>query len=358
LSDASGTLTAMALTAVQLRRRRFAAQGLHAASRSAVDVVRKVLAVQAQDLKSAHLSVRARSTGLVVGDVDAALQQGKLVVSWLMRGTLHLVHRDDYASLWALTAPGTFAGTRRRLGQEGVSPADAETALEIIELALAADGPLPRADLAMRIARAGVRTEGQAMPHLLTLAALRGLVVLGPVRDGAQAFALTRDWLGFRPAPLSAGDRRRALAELVRRYLAGHGPATAADIATWAGLGVRDIRLGLHGSDLSADGEFVDLAGRERPAGQLPARLLPAFDPYLLGWRDRSFAVPDAHRRRVYPGGGMLRATAVVDGRAVGTWTVDRGRDTVEITPFDELDATAAAALRAESDDVARFEQR
>lgn len=353
----------MAVTAAELRQRRFAAQNLHRARPAQpAEIVHDVLAVQAQDLRSARLAVRARSAGLDASGVDNALRDGSVIVSWLMRGTLHLVHRDDYAWLWALTSPTTIAANRRRLGQEGVPPADAEKALAVIVESLANHGPLPRAELAQRIEHAGVRTEGQATPHLLLLAALRGLIVLGPIQDGTHAFVLTRDWLGGEPTPLAPEDRPRAVADLVRRYLRGHGPATAADIATWSGVGLRDVRAGIAdiAGELSEDGDLIDLSRRAAPPGDLPARLLPAFDPYLLGWRDRSFAVPDEHRRRVFPGGGMLRATAIADGRAVATWTMRRraGTLTVEIDAFDPLDEATANALRAESDDVVRFERR
>ena len=158
-----------------------------------------------------------------------------MVVAWLMRGTLHLVGRDDYPWLLGLTAPTRLTASRRRLGQEGVTPGDAERAVAIVERALADTGPLTRPELAQRIAAKGIRTEGQATPHLLGLAALRGIAVLGPLRDdGAHAFALARDWLGA--APPRKLDRDAALAKLARRYLTAHGPATPADLATWSGL--------------------------------------------------------------------------------------------------------------------------
>jgi len=190
--------------------------------------------------------------------------------------------------------------------------------------------------------------------------------VHGPVAAGEQRFALARDWLGAAPVvPLAGAARDTALAELARRYLAAHGPASAADLATWAGLALRDARAGLAAiapEIVDVAGELVDLAARrdggDPPAAALEPRLLPAFDPYLLGWKDRGFAVPARHARRVHPGGGMLRAVATADGRAVGTWSARRrdGRLAVEVEAFGRIPAAVRTALDAEAADVARFE--
>jgi hypothetical protein len=334
-----------------LRRARSGAQLLHRPpSAGPAAIVAHLLAVQAQDMRSARLALRARGNG---AGVDVALSDERsLVVAWLCRGTLHLVAVEDYPWLLALTAPGRLTANARRLRQEGVDPADAERAVAIVERALADEGPLTRAELAERIRARGIRTEGQATPHLLMLAALRGVALLGPLRDGGHAFALARDWLGGEPA---AVDRDAALAELARRYLRGHGPASAADLAAWAGLPLRDARAGLAAivGELTTRGELVDLAARAAAPETIPARLLASFDPYLLGWRDRGFAVAAAQAKRVHPGGGMLRATATVDGRVVGTWTLPGGR--VDLDVFAQLNAEARAELAAEAEDVERF---
>ena len=343
-----------------LRRARAAAQLLHRPPTAGVaQAVGRLLAVQAQDLRAARLALRARTDGLTAADVNAALtDERSVLVTWLMRGTLHLVGRDDYPWLLGLTAPARLSANRRRLGQEGVSPGDAERAVGIVERALADDGPLTRSQLAERIAAKGIRTEGQAAPHLLMLAALRGIAVLGPLReDGRHAFALARDWLGTAPpAELAGAERDGALAGLARRYLAAHGPAAPADLAAWSGLALRDARAGLKAiaSELAERGDdLVDLAAREPAPKAIPARLLAAFDPYLLGWKERAFAVPARYAERIHPGGGMLRATATVDGRAVGTWSTAGGR--LELEPFGRLPAGARAALATDADDVARF---
>ena len=345
-----------------VRRRRAVAQLLAGArGETAACVVRRLLAVQAQDLRAARLAVRARSDGLTAADVDRALAEGSLVVGWLQRGTLHLVLGEDYGWLLGLTAPTQARTSVRRLAEEGLSVDAADRALALVERALAAEGPLTRAALAERLSAGGIRAEGQALAHLLRLGALRGSVVLGPPDREAQAFVLARDWLAAPPPTELAGTaREEALAELALRYLAGHGPASATDLAAWSGLPLGEARSGLRsiGSELvELAGGLVDLRRRQGSEASPAPRLLPAFDPYLLGWKDRTFAVPVRHARRVHPGGGVLRAVATVDGIAVGTWTMRRGgRLAVAIDFFSRVPAEAAAALEADTADMERFE--
>jgi hypothetical protein len=119
------------------------------------------------------------------------------------------------------------------------------------------------------------------------------------------------------------------------------------------------VRTGLRAIDvMELGGGLLDLARRPAPPERIEPRLLPAFDPYLLGWKNRSFAVPAKYARRVHPGGGMLRAVATADGRVVGTWSARRrsGRLEVELDPFGRLTSDVAPALREDAEDVARFE--
>ena len=267
-------------------------------ARDPVAVAERLLAVQGQDPRGARLAIRARTTGLTAADVDGALtDERSLLITWLNRGTLHLVRSEDYPWLHALTTPPLFTGNARRLAQEGVPPTLADRGVDVIERSLATEGPLTRAELRERLVVAGVPTAGQALVHLLVLASLRGLTVRGPMVGRQHAYVLVRDWLG-EPPPV---DRDRALAELARRYLAGHGPADERDLARWAGLPLRDARAGLGAiaSELveRPDG-LVDLANRRPPAELPPPRLLGPFDPVLLGWTSREFVLGE-HQARV-----------------------------------------------------------
>jgi hypothetical protein len=227
----------------------------------------------------------------------------------------------------------------------------------IVRDALDTDGPLTRTQLRDRVAAAGVRTEGQAMVHILLLASIRGLIVRGPVagKDTVagkdQAFAGVRDWLGTPPPEM---DREAALGELARRYLAGHAPAADRDLARWAGIGLRDARLGLArcGAPQRPDGLADPPGNPGRVDGALPPpRLLGAFDPLLLGWASRDPIV--GPHRQIVTTNGLFRPFALADGRAVATWTIARGR--VALSPFDPLDEQTHAALDADAADVTRF---
>jgi DNA glycosylase AlkZ-like len=316
-----------------------------------VTVTRRLLAIQAQDPRGARLAIRARSQGLLAADVDVALtDERSLLISWLNRGTLHLVCSEDYRWLHALTTPQLLTASTRRLAQEGVDPASADRGVDAIVRALADEGPLIRDKLAERVRAVGVRTEGQALVHLLFLATVRGLIVRGPMVGKHHAYVLVADWLGEQPAI----DRDQALAELARRFLAGHGPADDRDLAGWAGVPLRAARRGLSAvaSELvqSSDG-LVDLARRPVTAPLPAPQLLGSFDPVLHGWKSRE-PILDGHQGRIVSG-GIFRPFMLVRGRAAGLWTL-RGMHVV-IEPFGRLARTDSDALRADAEDVVRY---
>ena len=306
-----------------------------------VAVAERVFAVQGQDPAGFRLAVRARTTGVTAADVDRALTEDRsLVVTWLNRGTLHLVRSEDYPILQAVTAPPLQTTGASRLARDGVPPRDVERGIKTIERSLTDEGPLASDALRERIAATGVRAEGQALYRLLFEASLRGLIVRGPMAGKKQAYVLVRDWIpDAKPV-----DRDAALGEFARRYLVGHGPATDRDLARWAGIPLRDARAGL----AAAGSPPQPAESAELP----PPRLLGSFEPCLLGWTSRTDIVGDGAPNLVTVG-GMFYPFAMVRGRAVARWKLRDGG--LELEPFRRLSKADRAALERDAEDVRRF---
>jgi Winged helix DNA-binding domain len=316
-----------------------------------VAVAERVLAVQGQDPMGFRLAVRARTKGVTAADVDRALTEDRsLVVTWLNRGTLHLVRSEDHALIHAVTTPPLQTSSARRLAQEGLPPNDVERGIATIEHSLTDEGPLTSDALRERIGATGVRAQGQALYHLLFQASLRGLVVRGPMAGRKQAYVLVRDWLpGARPV-----DRESALGEFARRYLAGHAPASDRDLARWAGIPLGQARAGLGAisSELREVGDgLLDLRKRRAAAKLPPARLLGSFEPCLLGWTSREDIVGGAPN--LVTVGGMFYPFAMVGGRAVARWR--RADGALELEPFRRVAKADREALEHDGRDVERF---
>jgi hypothetical protein len=338
---------------------RLVSQGLVGGGGDAVHAVQRLLAVQAQDLPGALVSVALRSRSRAREDVLAALDDGRLVRSWPMRGTLHLVAADDLSWLLRTTAPRAVATSVARRDELGLTEAVVERARDVAREALADGARLRRGDLTQAWQLAGIDTGGQRGYHLLAHLAMTGTLCQGPMAGDEQLFVLASTWL---PAGRDlAGDE--ALHELALRYFRGHGPATTADLARWAGITMTAARTGaalarsrlatldVDGVEHLLDPDVPDvLAACRDEARRL--RLLPGFDEYLLGYGDRSAVLAAEHAPRIVPGGnGVFRPTVVLDGRVVGTWRRVPGRrgapESVDLEPFDELSAEAVGAARA-----------
>jgi hypothetical protein len=333
-----------------------------AAARHPGDIARDVAGIQAQDGNSARLGFRARSRNLIAADVDRARTEERSIVrAWAMRKTLHLIAADDAGWMLPLFEPGIEAWSRRRLEQLGMAGDDVEKAMKVVARAVATGEPVSRAQVVELLAAKGIELNVHTRTHVFVTAVTSGTACFGPdVRKGEPGLVAREAWLGKAPR----FDRERSLAELARRYFGAFGPATEKDYAGWAGLPLRELRVGM--GAIGGELREVEIAGergwalgpgRRAPAGTV-VRLLPAWDNYLMGWRDRGFLAPDGRWEKVGVGGGMLLACVLRDGAAVGLWRLRRagGRADVVIEPFERLDAATRSLIDEEIADVARFE--
>jgi hypothetical protein len=300
--------------------------------------------------------------------VTQALNQERSIVrTWLMRGTLHLVATEDLDLLLGLLGPVFAAGNRARHAQLGLDQDLKRRGVRAIRRILAKGGPLTRHEIVDWLRPQGISLDQrtQAPIHLIQVAALEGVACLGPDRkNGEPTYVLIDDWLG---RPLSRPNQS-SLGELARRYIAAYGPAALDDLVAWSGLPVSQARLAIASAlpalaEVTAGGRscFVLKARitglRQRPPATPTVRLLPAFDTYLLGYHSRDLAVPARLERRLQRGGGWRHPAVVVDGRAVGAWSLGKSepRGQVLVETLEPSGRSIGAGIEAEVADVGRF---
>ncbi len=360
---------AISLSHDQVRLLRLRAQRLTPKPRDMTSgvahLVKELCGIQAQDARAATLALRVRSAGLIAADVERArVQERTIIRTWGQRGTLHLLATEDLGWLLPLFGPVFIAGSRRRRAELGLDEDTCTRGIRVIRDVLASHGPLTRAELVEQLAIHGIRIEGQARPHLLSRAALEGIICLGPDRGTEPTYVLLSDWVD----PGHALPQEAAFVELARRYLGAYGPATPEDMATWSGMPISSIRAAWrHIADQLME---VEIGGAtawmlktravwldEPPIPDRVVCLLPGFDIYLLGYQNRDLAVPRQHAKRINAGGGILHPVLLVDGRAIGIWKSQRKKNHLDVVvePFDQLAPEVYPGLEVEVTDLARF---
>jgi hypothetical protein len=324
------------------------------------EVVRWMGAVQAQDYQQALWAIGLRTHAATLADVERAIAAGKILRTWPMRGTLHFIPQEDVKWMLKLSAS-------RMLNRDGRRQAQLELDHEILECcgklfveALSGGGRLTRLEMMQLLERENIRTTGQRGYHILWYSAQTGLICLGPMQGKQQTFVLLDEW-ATHSRDLS---REAALEELARRYFFSHGPATLPDFARWAGLPVSEARSGLEAAKPDLTGEKIDgndyWMGSDA-AGSLPhlpseAYLLPGFDEYLIGYKDRSAVLAEEFVQRVIPGkNGIFQPVVVFAGQVAGVWKRSIKKKSVEVTlmPFTtggDWEARAAGAARCFSE--------
>jgi Winged helix DNA-binding domain len=340
---------------------RIARQGLTARDAASVAAVTgATVGIQAQDLGAARLGVRVRMRLITDADVRRAIEVERTVVrTWLMRATIHLVSAADVRWLSGLFGPMIARKFATRWRQLGLDPKLLDRCADAIPDILAGR-TLTRSQITEALNALGIAVDpsDQAPLHVLLYTSTLGLTCRAD-SSGEGTFALTDEWLPAAPTgsagPASlAGDD--ALAELARRYFCAYSPATAADFTTWSGLpATRAIEL------IRAELEPVDINGRAgfRLGTVDPERgvsLLPAFDNYLLGYRDRSLIIDQANVPDVYVG-GIIKPTVLVDGRVAGIWRLERKRTsaTVVTSMFWPVSAKVQRAIGDEAAAIGAF---
>ncbi|WP_291792234.1 winged helix DNA-binding domain-containing protein [Brevibacterium sp.] len=332
-------------------------------------------ALQGQDLSGVLASLALRSHAGIVAVTDA-FDSGALVRGYPMRGTVFVAPARDLRWMTELCAAAPVRAAVRRRPRLGLEDAHVRTAREVFETlvgpasAAGSGRGVPRAEVFDAWERAGIDPAGGRGYHLLVHLISTGTAAYGPWREGETAVVHADSWLpphcGL--ADRFDGDRTAATAELLRRYLLSHGPASLRDFAWWTKLPLTRIREALPlvedelESALPAEAglpgeerlwfrpglleEYAD-SGTQRQA--MRELLLPGFDELVLGYGDRLFLMSEEQHTALVPGNnGVFKRGAFRRGRLVGIWsrTGPAGRRRLVLEPL--ADVSAAQRLRFE----------
>lgn len=314
----------------------------------AKDVVAWMTAIQAQDYAMSLWAIGLRGQGLTEGAVQQAADEGQILRTHLLRPTWHFVAADDIWWLLELSAPHLKAHMKSRFKQLGISPEDYLRCSQVIEKALMKAGQLNRAELLFALKSDGVCSGGEYLSHLLLWAELEGVVCSGAHKNNKVCYALLEERV---PKP-AALKREEALAKLAHRYFSSHCPATLLDFKWWSGLSLTDAKKGLEMIKHDFIAEQVGLAEYWLPksfSGALSQQvfdhsslyLLPAFDEFLVGYKDRTPSFQLEHQVHAFTNNGIFHPVVVVNGQVKGVWkrTIKGAKVLFEASFFYPVDA-------------------
>ncbi|CAM3763474.1 winged helix DNA-binding domain-containing protein [Smaragdicoccus niigatensis] len=317
---------------------------------SGAQVVSWFGAMQAQEIGSGLWSLGARLPGRSIDEIRQEQEDRSIVRTWPMRGTVHWVPSADAKWMLELTGVKVLAGAEYRRKYHGLEEATVNQAVDVLGNALKERTRLTRAQCLESIEKAGISTGGQMGYHFLWYASQVGVTAIAPNVGTEQTFVLLDEWA---PSPNQPDD---PAATLAWRYFQSHGPTTRKDFAGWTGLNLTEAKQAIAGAELTAvavDG--IEMFCTEESLESVPdrpvdeMRVLPGFDEFLLGFKDRSMMLDDVHKHAIIPGGnGVFQPTIVRAGRVVGTWkrkSALKTKTVLTVTPLVRLNKRQRAAI-------------
>ena len=289
------------------------------------DLVRHLGAVQAQEYPFARWALGLRlGPAWTDARIEQAFADGSILRTHVMRPTWHFVAAEDIAWMQRLSAPRVRTAMSSYLRKQGMDAKLLNRCVAIFERALQGGAFLTRVELGQHLARARITLTPMQLGFVAMHAEIEGIICSGPRRAKQFTYAL----ISTRAPHQRQLDGDQALAELARRFLRSHGPATVRDFVWWSGLKTIDARRGLaiiEARRFAQDGvTYCSTADGQRGSAS-GVQLLPIYDEYLVSYRDR-VAVPHGPpsiRRgsRLVP----FRHALVIDGQVAGTWRPEPG---------------------------------
>lgn len=304
-------------------------------------------AMQAQDFASARWAIGVRLPGIKEDHVNDAINNGEIIRTHLMRPTWHLVTAEDYPLILQLTAPAIKTSLKSRRKQLELDNPFFKKTNPALRRFLSNNNHLTREEL-MQLLSAEIKDiDSSRMNHILLEAELDGLICSGKVKKGQHSFALATERLTDSGSIYNSGfNREEAMSMLAGKYFKSHGPATVADFNWWSGLSMTDCRKALESVrhelvEEEIDGKKYWLKAISGEAGSgintknsnalshdNELKLLPAFDEFIISYRDRSAVMTFEDHTKAVSNNGVFRPVIVYDGQVIGIWakTIKKGK--------------------------------
>jgi hypothetical protein len=328
-------MNATDISTIRLRNQQISASNFNTVK----ELVGWMGAIQAQDYNQAKWAVGARLTHLTEAQIESAFNQGEIFRTHLMRPTWHFVSADDIYWLLELTAKQIKSTTKSRKRDLGLTEAVLEKSKEILIKSLEGNRALTREELSDQLNLAGINTYEQRLPHILMEAEIDGIICSGGIHGKKQTYALLADKVPVK----KTFSKEESLALLANKYFTSHGPATLPDFIWWSGLPVADARKALEMNKSSLISEIINnetywFSDSFSRSVSLPnsVYLLPAFDEYLISYKNRSSAITLKNHAKSVSNNGIFRPVIVVNGQISGLWkrTIKKDAVLIELDHF------------------------
>ncbi|HXP51100.1 MAG TPA: winged helix DNA-binding domain-containing protein [Bacteroidia bacterium] len=287
------------------------------------DIVEWMGAIQAQDYAMAKWGLGIRLPGITDIEIEAAINSGKIIRTHIMRPTWHLVSAKDIYWMTELSAPHLISSMRGRQKELGLTEAIFSKCNKVIGKALEGGKHLTREELMATLKKAKIDINQHTAIHIMYMAEIYGVVCNGPIKGKKQTYALLEERIP-RTKKLT---RDEALVKLAKKYFNSHGPATIQDFMWWSGLPAKDARSGL---EIIKSGFISETIGSEtywfsssigsKKSTKPSIHLLPAFDEFIISYKDRTAAIQLEHQKKAFTSNGIFRPVIVFNGLASGLW--------------------------------------
>lgn len=317
-------------------------------------------ATQAQDYTHAKWALGLRVPGTTDADVEAAIDRAEIIRTHLLRPTWHFAAAEDLRWMLALSAPQIIGIMASFNQQMGLDEAVFSRCNAVIAKALEGGQQRTREELMSELERAGITTNNFSATHIMMRAEQEGIVCNGSRRGKQFTYAL----LDERVTKGKTYDRSDAIVELARRYFSSHAPATLHDFHWWSGLKMGEARAGLEAIQPMLVSETIGKQTywlpnnfQERPIDSPVLHLLPAFDEFLVSYKDRSASLHPSQKVQTITGNGIFKPVVVQNAWVHGIWqrTFKKNKVEVQHQLFEESSGLDAALMQEAVERFAAF---